>query len=276
MSVRALACRTLIVLAATALAGCPVPIPGGDTHESRQNVGDAVPEFIVIGKTTRADVLLMLGEPDGISEGATRLTYARRTSEGGLLLVLPAGYTMAGVMTEKMTYRRLIIDLDAAGLVASTRLVRSSCRETSSQGVTPPCVSMSGQDLLPGPGAAFQGQIYASAGWREGVRGFDRVRRLRSEPPETPGKLMIGEEHLLFMLPDADTGSEPLLRIEYAQVADVFVDRRGSNRRVVVERSNGTFDSFTIRRDAGSGIDVQASEAAAQLMKGRLRPAGGK
>lgn len=274
MTLRALACRTLAVLAASALAGCPVPMPGGDMDESRQNVGDAVPEFVVIGKTSRADVLLMLGEPDGASEGATHLTYTRRTSEGGLLLLLPAGYTMGGVLTRAMTYRRLVIDFDAAGIVVAARLVRTSCRETSLQDQTPPCVSMSGQDLSPGPGAAFHGQIFAPAGWHEGLRGFDGLRQWRLAPAETPGRLLIGEDHVLFFPSDADTASEPLLKIGYAQIADVFIDSLGSNRRVVVERSDGTFESFTIRRD-GMAVDGQASETAAQLMKSRLRPPGG-
>ncbi len=58
-------CRgvSLAVASVLVLSGCPVPIPPlGYLGESRTNLPDRVPGFIVEGKTTRGDVLLGLGE----------------------------------------------------------------------------------------------------------------------------------------------------------------------------------------------------------------------
>ncbi|MDP2240977.1 MAG: hypothetical protein Q8K18_12555 [Burkholderiales bacterium] len=136
----------LIIFASilTTLAACPVPLPRGDTWESRQNIGDKVPDFIVPGKTARTDVLLALGEPDVTSENGMQFTYTRITSEGGVLFVMAAGGGAAGAGSETMTYRHLVILFDEAGVVTSARNERVSCSETlfgagNSSYRSPPC-----------------------------------------------------------------------------------------------------------------------------------------
>ncbi len=84
----------------------------------------------------------------------------------------------------------------------------------------------------------------------------------------------MGEVSILYFSSNADRAAEPLLKIDYSQIADVFVDKFGRNRRLVIEGVDGSHESFTIHR--GRGIDAESMEAAAQLAKSRLQPAAGK
>ncbi len=102
MTARTQAFRAAVVLIPLALSGCLVlPIVPGDESDSRQNLGDKLPDFIVTGETTRADVLLALGEPDGESDHGEWFAYTRRTRTGGA-----AGFFFPIYRDETMDYRR--------------------------------------------------------------------------------------------------------------------------------------------------------------------------
>lgn len=257
----------LIVLMSMLLTACPIPLPRGDTSDSRQNVGDVVPDFIVAGKTTRGDVLLALGEPDGMSDNGERFTYTRRTREGGVLLLIAAGGGAGGVSTETMTYRRLIITFDGAGIVTDARSEQASCTERElMMGETirsAPCVSVSGQDLL----SSDIGTVFTPALWHQGVHGFELIRGFRPEPPAIHGSLVVGETHIYFFLPDADSKSVARLQIPYADIEDISVETFGFNRRVVVKRLSGAYESFSVGR--GVSVDSNTTEAAGNLAKSR-------
>ncbi len=129
MMARTLAYWALIVLIPLTLAGCPIPLVPSDEDDSRLNVGDNVPDFIITGKTTRADVLLALGEPDGESEHGEWFAYTRRTSTGGVLFFMATLGGAGGASTEGMAYRRLMIQFDDAGVVKSARHELVTCSE---------------------------------------------------------------------------------------------------------------------------------------------------
>ena len=80
-----------LVASAALLSGCPVPLPPTYDSASRQNVGEHIPDFIVNGETTRDDVLLRLGEPDGRGPGDRWFAYGSQYSKGGVLFVMAAG-----------------------------------------------------------------------------------------------------------------------------------------------------------------------------------------
>ena len=129
MSVPTSACRILVALTAMTLAACPAPFFRGDYPDSRQNIGDQVPDFIATGKTTRADVLLALGEPDDVSENAVQFTYTRRTGEGGVLFIVGGGGHVGAFGFEAITFRRLVILFDEAGVVTAARNEHASRTE---------------------------------------------------------------------------------------------------------------------------------------------------
>ena len=104
------------------LSGCvPIPtLPFGDKEWSRQNIGDSVPGFIVIGQTTRADVMLALGDPDRRAENDTRFFYVRTPEEGGIAFLVGGGMR-GGVIGTPLTFRLLTIRFDASGVVSEAK-----------------------------------------------------------------------------------------------------------------------------------------------------------
>jgi len=69
---------------------------------------------------------------------------------------------------------------------------------------------------------------------------------------------------------DADSESEPLMKLAYAQIEDVFVDSLGVSRRVVIKRANGGFDSFDCGRVR---TDPKMTQSAGDLIKSRWQSA---
>jgi len=114
--------RALCLLAILMLAGCvPIPIPAtGDREDSRQNIADGVPDFIVAGQTTRADVLLALGDPDQRAEDDRCFLYLRTSDEGGIAFVYGGG-GRGGITGQPVTFRMLTVTFDERGVVDAVR-----------------------------------------------------------------------------------------------------------------------------------------------------------
>lgn len=121
----------LVVAVAFCLTGClPIPIPPlGYPSESRTNLPDRVPEFIVKGKTTREEVLLALGAPDSYAVDGRWMTYSSSRHGGGVAFVVGGGYT-AGVVGAVNSYekRLLVVRFDAHSIVSDVALEERTCR----------------------------------------------------------------------------------------------------------------------------------------------------
>lgn len=105
------------------LTGCvPIPVPPmGDWAGSRRNLSDQVPEFIVIGKTTRAEVLLVLGEPDQTTDNDRQFIYRRLSQEGGIAFMYGGG-GRGGVTGVPVTLRVLSLNFNENGAVSDARV----------------------------------------------------------------------------------------------------------------------------------------------------------
>lgn len=277
------ACRlTIITLISMILTACPIPIPKGDLFDSRQNLGDSVPEFIVVGKTTRAEILLALGEPDGASEHSEWFVYLRTASTGGVAFVVAAGGGMGGVSFEGMTARRLHIYFDTDGVVKKATHDTVACsansilvgNATTTPNQTDPCTrkspgDASTQEVLANVTLDDERpyQAFASTWWHPGVRGFERIRAMQPETPPTKGTLVVGAKSLRFVLPESDSKSDPLIKVDYPAITEVFVDKLGRGRRVVIKRLSGTFESFSI--SGGVAADSDSTEKTGELIKAR-------
>ena len=140
------------MMAVALLPACvfPVPIQEAYRHGSRENLGAESKEFIVAGRTTREEVLLRLGQPDGVALDESWLSYGCVRSKGGVLLFI---YPSPAIPTfETVDYTRLVIYFDEAGAVERTQFEQQTCRETAfiTQGadVKPrPCIDVLGKDL---------------------------------------------------------------------------------------------------------------------------------
>ena len=223
--------------------------------------------------------MLALGEPDGASEHGAQFTYTRKTRDAGVMFVVATIGGSGGVSVERMIYRRLLIGFDEAGLVASARHEVVSCSERELDGArSAPCAEVSGQDVLAADpagvrlaGGQTQGKAFAPALWSQDIRGFDKIKRFQLEPPGIAGVLVVGDQAILFLSPNADSKSEPMLKLPYTEIADVYVDAFGVSRRLVIKRTNGVYDSFSIA--VGHAVYSKLAESAGELAKSRWQSA---
>jgi outer membrane protein assembly factor BamE (lipoprotein component of BamABCDE complex) len=141
--------RTGALLAVVVMmAGCPIPLPSGYTASSRENISAGMTVQLEAGVTTREEVLLLLGEPDGTGPDDAWLAYGSVYGEGGVVFVLCAGGGCGGAGSEKMEYRRLVVTFDEHGLMINAEFVNRECWEGiigmgSAGGRSPPCLLIS-------------------------------------------------------------------------------------------------------------------------------------
>lgn len=145
----------LVAAASILTSACiPIPLMSGYESASRQNIPARVPGFIIKGETTRADVVLALGEPDRHADDDSWLLYSSGYRTGGLAIVAVGGGGALGVTEEKMRYRILTVRFDAAGAVTTTDLSERSCPEWSiaasagPDAPPSPCFDVSGDSLV--------------------------------------------------------------------------------------------------------------------------------
>jgi hypothetical protein len=138
------------------LQGCvviPVPVPrsSGPTKSSRVEVSNTLPEQIIAGQTTRAQVLLLLGEPDGRGDLDRWFTYGSRVGRGGvgwaLFIAAGLGYGGGAAGVAKLgdwnTSRRVIIHFDGAGLVSDVDFAEKNCTEDNRN-----CLDAGGREII--------------------------------------------------------------------------------------------------------------------------------
>ena|ERR1700690_4183676 len=142
----------LASLASTLLTGCPFPVPAHYDKYSRQNVEEKIPELIKSGVTTREDVMMTLGEPDGVALDESWFVYGSAYCQGGMGLFMAAGGSGGAFAALRMRYRRLILQFDQRGVVTQPTFETLTCTEIwggygNSGGESEPCVDILGRDL---------------------------------------------------------------------------------------------------------------------------------
>lgn len=167
------------------LAGCPVPIPPLGYIGVHGNIPDRPSELIVKGKTTRADVLLLLGSPDSQSPDGRRFEYHSELHQGGVMFVIAAGGSGAAALgPEAFLERRLIVGFGARGVVDSVELEDKSCTRAAiaigsgAGGRSDPCLPVSeGSAIVLQQGPAEEYYVpqstdvtFEGAGWRPACR----------------------------------------------------------------------------------------------------------
>jgi hypothetical protein len=133
------ACRAAAAaFLALTLCGCivlPAPVHRwqGPSTGSRDNVSAASAPKIVEGQTTRLDLLLALGEPDGRGEQDQWFTYRTHKARGGWhwALILagispPAGAVLVPV-DDWERVERLTVRFDGQGIVSEVSFEGRNC-----------------------------------------------------------------------------------------------------------------------------------------------------
>lgn len=144
-------------LAVALLASCVVPVPVATGYEagSRENLAEAVPEFIASGKTTLEDVLLTLGQADAVASDGSWLLYRCSRRTGGMFVFLYPSPVMPAF--DEVEYRRLVVYFDEGGVVERTQFDKVTCKSVewltqgSGLGAKRRCIDAAGNELPPSP-----------------------------------------------------------------------------------------------------------------------------
>lgn len=107
-------------LAAVPLGGCimiPYPHPPSRIEGSRRSPSEAEIGAIVPGQTTRADLLLTLGEPDHVSPDERLMVWRWSTSEWSIFFAAGAGYSGTMGTSDVPIRNHHAVSLDERGVV---------------------------------------------------------------------------------------------------------------------------------------------------------------
>jgi hypothetical protein len=269
-----------ILLLALAMSGC-VPILYGARYEasSRQNLADEVPAFIEGGRTTMADVVLALGDPDTVAADESWVAWvsAYREGGGGAALVLVGGGNagLLGAAREQMLYRRLLVRFDGTGLVTSASLDLVHCGNNEfflgvTTGSEPPCFDVTGIELL----ARDVADRLQEAGEANTVI-YPRVEWVTTHER---GMLAVTDTAVRFVPSiDGDWDGSAVVRLDLAGLSGAhlagnpFFFTAESRRRVALLRGEEDAGSFVVL--TGDVDDPQRTADASKLMQERIEAA---
>jgi hypothetical protein len=136
--------RTLL-LTCLFLSGCagwvvPVPVPqsAGPTRSSRANLDERTQDRVIATQTTRTQLLLLLGEPDGRGPEDSWFAYGTVARRGGIKW--EDSFMVHG---NPNSSQRLLINFDSQGVVSAVEFTQRDCAEEQYT-----CLEATGGDLL--------------------------------------------------------------------------------------------------------------------------------
>jgi len=163
--------RSLHIIAALPLAamlsGClplALPIPPGYEGGSRQNLGEDAGDFIGPAHTTRAEVLLRLGEPEGIATDESWMSYGCAFSRGGVIVGFVSTHGAVLPCIESVGNRRLTVWFDGQGIVTTSQMETKACPSRGDCGVH--CLDIKRGDLTAADASAVPDSLWLDRGVR--------------------------------------------------------------------------------------------------------------
>ncbi len=202
----------VLILLGLLLSGCIyVPLPPSVVDSCHQHIFEDPSSEISIGSTSRAEILLMLGEPDYSYRDDRLFVYINRQGRSGTG-VLVSNVGLAGY--DRFTLHRLFVTFDQQGIVASSSYEAVPC--------SPPITEQPEQCFDPRGKKAFlqlahQGIRTAWIGsvfWQKGESKW-------WQQEFTPGWLVVGEESLDFYLSDGDFKETPSWQVYYSELSAI-------------------------------------------------------
>jgi hypothetical protein len=248
-----------------------VPLSKGPLPDSRTNIAAEVPTFLVSGVTSRAEVLLRLGEPDGAADHDRQFIYMKRvrTSGHGTFLCAQGGCLIW--TTEGMLYDRLTIQFDEQNKVASSKHEQISCTEETDSWnrEAMPCMNTNNLELT----RKSHDFVFSHAVWCRGVLLNGWTLDHKGAPIDCPrGNLVIGDAEILLYSGAANNRSEPTIALPYAEIssvekiADIF-----ATTGIAVKRVDQIIDSITIEHEWSKVADGHSVKRALELLLSRVK-----
>lgn len=269
--------RLVIIAFALLMTACiPIVLSKGYLQQSRQNVPDAVPSFIEAGRTTMADVVLALGEPDSVAMDESWLAYVSRYREGGggAVLLVAAGYSAGAIggVSEKMLNRRLVVRFDADGTVMAATLDTTRCSDSevvfgTTTAPSAPCFDVESRDLVV---QDLQRRLMAAG--ESNLVVHDRAEWL---PTHERGLLAVSDRAVHFIPETVQSATrQPDVRFALTDIAraemrqKLFRSGDAGRPQVVLLRGDEILGNFVLLADPGD--DEKRTRAAAKLIDQRL------
>jgi hypothetical protein len=119
--------RAAACLACLVLSGCIVPIPPHHDTSGRRNVPAVIPDWLEPGRTTLAEALFRLGEPDDVAIDERTLGWVSVDDLGGVALFYAAGPGGAGMVVIRDRFRRLVVQFTDDGIVTNRWPQSANC-----------------------------------------------------------------------------------------------------------------------------------------------------
>jgi hypothetical protein len=262
---RWLLCLALAV--AVCASGCVViPTPEFNSGSARANIHKETPLQFELGKTTRADVISALGEPDAVSPDEHMLAY-RSEKIRGIWFVGSSYSGAAGAITKDLY---LVAEFDAHGILQ--KLERSSHWLTSSDPYKMLSVATE-TGVVTATNVNLTVRLQKPAYWLKGVDGFKP--RGATQMIGWPGQLLLTDTDLQFIADVAKgqfantVSTGPALILPFDAISEVSVDKFVCGRRLVVRTRAGEVHSFSI----GKGIfqDKEAHQSIAEFLQSKIK-----
>lgn len=245
-------------------AGLSDPSDAGfDSGKARANLKKQTPKQFTPGQTTRAGVMLALGEPDAVSPDEGKLGY-RSEKVCGFWFIGGQGGGVAGTFNKD---RYLVAEFDAEGrLVKAERLATWAGSTPAKAVLTRPA----GANSTAVSSAARQAAplLEKPARWLPGVNGCE-PRGAASMPGEA-GRMLCMDTDLVFVSNGQFANAAPGLTLPYSAITSVRVDKYVFGRRLVVHGRGGDVHSFDVLGPKGRAPDKQAALAVAGFLQARL------
>jgi outer membrane protein assembly factor BamE (lipoprotein component of BamABCDE complex) len=271
----------LVAVAIQLLVGCPVPLPPmGYEESSRGNVPAARPAWIVEGTTSRADVLLRLGSPDGEAVDGSWMGYLSSKHEGGVAFVLIVGTGGGAVSVEGYTERRLVLWFDERGIVLKALFEEAQCPRAGlfvgGSIKSGPCMGFadvggesSSSPARPPPGAADVIATFADTIWA--VPYFDLLTGTRPRDYAAyRGPVIVMADRLRASGKAIGGDARSELEIEFRYVTDIGRHALGRAVTLVVV-ADRVEHGFTVVQPGALGlIDAEKTDQLIKIIEARL------
>ncbi len=237
---------------------CAIPTPEFDSGRARANINDKTPQQFEPGKTTRADVISALGEPDAVSPDELMLAYRSEKIRGYIYIIY--GRDIGTIYKDLY----LVAVFDAHGVLQKL--------EPSSHWLSPADPTK----MLPAaiePSVNMAIRLQKPASWLKGVDGY-------KSPGATLvigllGQFLLTDTDLQFVA-DGEKGpfaniipTGPSLILPFNEIIEVRVDNYMLGQRLVVRTRAGEVHSFGIFK--GIWLDKEALQSVAELLQSKIK-----
>ena len=262
--------RLAFLLALTSgLTGCLVIPLNRNSGSARTNLQGQSRQRFVPGQTTRAEVILALGEPDAASSDESQLAY-RSEKEVAVWVLVGGGYGGGAAAGSVFKNHFWIFEFDPQGRFETAKEsgrwgLLEGDRDLSLKSPRK-LFGIADSSVLDSPEAIrFE---FPRVYWLAGIDGY-RPKGSSLLIGE-PGVLFCTESNLFFVTQGQFGNAKPALELRLATVSEAHIDKYFLARRLVVRLNGGEVHSFQILK--GLSQDTRAMKTACDFIRSRATP----